>query len=777
MELIQKLMARQELDWGQLQTYEAYAADPNFQEILSAYFYYEIPHVLDFYRLKALEVGDLTPVFAETLQQWEATQKAAEDIKNSFTKKDHPYQQLTTATDLETIVQLCRQLTRRERDADAVLVTFFNFLAEAHQNIQEQKLADGHTLAETIESMPADWYQEPWYYIYVQYFGTDEAGKGSFDQLIKMLDYLDALGIKNIYMLPHYETPGGDAGYDISAYEPAKTFGGKAAFQRFMDQALARGFRVATDLVFNHCSVEHDWFQQALAGSSHYYDYFLKCPSSWGQLPIEDMLRDEEGDLYLYLPEKDAQGNSVISKRILIFPDVDQTLWLSQKVEKLQKEVLFYREFYPFQVDMDIQQPQVVRELFKFLAEEMAMGIVGKRTDAIAHWVKAPGTTAKNLPPTYALQKLIKQFLKHINPKAIILPEVVTTSKELKEYAGEATYINGHRTTTGGDALLDFQMQGMLREMLYFQKTTPFWTQVFDLGPVGQNTSVALIPIEHHDETYMGFIQEIEAMRAYLSGNYIYLDDQHQYQEAPRGIIYKNGMSAGARYADALNRDHRRIANAFFCLYLMPGTPVIYYGTEIGAPNQWPQMDERQKEQYQTLLHLLGSDRVGPGKAVTFEQCKDPRELQRGTIPARSFYEALDQNYPAAEIIQKLNILRKQHTALRSLHIAPVDTYDERLLAMLRFPEGPEGNGNFPFLALSNLSEQDLTAKIPFVQLQNHLSCGSIELVERLRLDGIHPRAAKVSNQPYSFNPGQPELLEIALPAYSALLFEVHPIR
>lgn len=780
MELIQKLIAQQDLDSGQLDIYQRYADQADFQEILSSYFYYEIPHVLDFFILKEQEAGDLSPVFAETLQQWLEIKKQADTIKNCFTQKASVaqiYQNLSTPDDLDTITQLCQQLARRDRDADAMLVAFFEYLAYAKKEIQNSQLTDGQSLADILKNLPTDWYQEPWYYIYVQYFGTDENGAGSFDQLIEMLDYLDVLGIKNIYILPHYETPDGDAGYDISAYEPAQKFGGQPAFQRFMSHALTRGFRVATDLVFNHCSVEHTWFQQALAGDSHYYNYFLKCPGQWADLSVEDVLSDEEGDLYLYLPEKDATGKQVTSKRILIFPDVDQTVWLSQPVEKLKKDVLFYREFYPFQVDMDIQQPQVVQELFKFLAEEMAMGVLGKRTDAIAHWVKAPGTTAKNLPPTYALQKLIKQFLKHINPRAIILPEVVTTSRELKGYAGESTYINGHLTTTGGDALLDFQLQGMLREMIYFQKTTPFWTQVFDLGPVGENTSVALIPIEHHDETYMGFIQEIEAMRGYLSGNYVYLDQENQYQEAPRGIIYKNGMSGGARYADALNRDQRRIANAFFCLYMMPGTPVIYYGSEIGATNRWDQMNRRQQEQYETLLHLLGPDRVGHGKPVSFAQCKDPRELQRGAITAQTYYAALDQNYPAAELINRLNILRKQYTALQSLHIVPLDSYDERLLAMLRFPKGTEKSGNYPFLALSNLSEQGLTAKIPFVQLQNHLACASVELVEKLRLDGIHPRTARVVTSNYSFNPGQPTQLEIALPAYSALLFEVIPQR
>ncbi len=778
---IHRLIGNGELDAGQRQLYEKYQRDNDFQSILEGYFYYEIPSILDFFSLKEKEVGDLEEVFGKMLKGQQKYSKEAKLIRTAFLQKNkwtkklkgEANQALTTATDLRTIDQLCHQLAKRPRDADAMLVHFFNQLLKAKKQIKKQVFQDGKTLSELIEEVPDQWYSEPWYYIYVQYFGTDGQGRGHFGQLKKMLDYLDTLGIKNIYILPHYESPNGDAGYDISEYQPAKAYGGLKAFQDFMEEALSRGFRVATDLVFNHCSVEHTWFQEALAGSSKYFNYFLKCPAHWQQLNIEQILKDEDGDLYLYLPERDENGESVISKRILIFPDVDQTVWLARSVAPLGKEVLFYREFYPFQVDMDIQEPEVVLELFKFLGEEMAMGIFGKRTDAIAHWVKKPGTDAKNLAPTYALQKLIKQFLKHANPKTIILPEVVTTSKLLKGYAGEKTIINGKTTTTGGDALLDFQLQAMLREMIYFQKTSPFWTQVFDLGPNPNSTSVPLIPIEHHDETYMGFIQEIEAMRRYLSGTYTYLDQQEGYVELQRGIVYKNGMSVGARYADALNRDLRKICNALFCLYMMPGVPVIYYGTEIGAYNQWEHMHDRQRDQFETFSKLLGQEMVGPGKAITIEQCEDPRELQRGPISAQTFFAKAKAHHPGIELLAELNQLRKQYSALQSQLLSPIDTYDASILGMIKYPTGLPSKENPPFLVLSNLSEKRLTAKIPVHQLQQKLSTSSLHFQAVLELQGVHPQQAIVKADPKPFNPSTAEILEIELSPYSAILFSI----
>ncbi len=777
-------------DRQQQQFYERYQADSFFQSLLSSKTFFERAHFIDYCYLVELERKKSTPAatvkamnafFKSLLEERARVQVEAELIKtcfaipNKWSAQLHIDQNesLTTQEDIKTIEQLCQDLAKNKEDANAIFVSFFSRLIQGKRALHKNKFDGEHTIEKALEELPDDWYQEPWYYIYVQYFGTDEKGKGTFSSLIRMLDYLEALNINNIYILPHYESPNGDAGYDVSDYKPAKILGGEKQFKEFIKTAVKRGFRVATDLVFNHTSADHPWFLAALEGKSQYFDYFLKCPANWNDLNIDEIRKDEDGDIFLYLPEKDDKGNPVVSKRILIFPDVDQTLWLKKRVRGLEKDVLFYREFYPFQVDLDLQNPKVIDELFNMLQEEISLGILGKRTDAIAHWIKKPGTNAKDLTETYALQMLIKQFLKHLSSKTIILPEVVTTSKKLKEYAGKATTINGHTTTAGGDALLDFQLQGMLREMMYFQKTTPFWSQVHERGEEGVNTSAPLIPIEHHDETYMGFIQELEAMRDYIASDYTYRDENDNEIIARRGIIYKNGMSGGARYADCLNRDVRRIGTAFFCLYMMPATPVIYYGSEIGAVNQWYQMEKRQKEQYETLQKLLGEEVVGPGKAITFEKCEDPRELQRGPIAAKDFYAALEQGYPALKVVQALSNMRRTKSALRSYNFADVDTWHESILGMIRFPEW-RGEPDKPILVLANLSERPLTAQVPFTQVQRKTLHSRIVLKEIFRLEGDSPRQASVTLEEKIIEPEYAEFLFFDLKPYSAVLFEVY---
>ncbi len=766
--------------------FERYKENDSFRSFLSSKAQNDWPHIIDYFRLVELEKKGheqaMQTFFAELSEIKMKTRLEAAAIRSCFSVQNSWSEQLmpdgketyTTAEDIKTIDQLCRTVAKNREDAEAILVSFFRNLLKGKRALQENKIKEGFSLETVLDQLPDQWYADPWYYLYVQYFGTDEHGNGDFRSLMNMLDYLDNIGIKNLYLLPHYESPYGDAGYDISEYKPAKRLGGEEQFKQFLREALRRGFRIATDLVFNHTSAEHEWFLKALEGNSRYFDYYLKCPDQWADLDLEDIRKqDEDGHIYLYLPEKDASGNPVISRRTVLLPDVDQTLWLRKRVKGLDKDVLFYREFYPFQVDLDLQNPKVINELFGLLSEEISSGILGKRTGVITHWIKKPGTSGEGLKETYALQKLIKQFLKHLCSKAILLPEVVAHSRKLKEHAGAPTTINGQTTTTMGDALQDFQLQGMLREMMYFQKTTPFWSQVHDRGEEEVNPSMLLLPIEHHDETFLQFIQEKEAMRDYIRADYNYLDKNGNEIRAVRGLNYKNGMAGGARYADCLNRDQRRIAIALLCLYLMPASPVIYYGTEIGAVNQWTHMNLRQEEQYTTLRRLLGEDLVGPGKAITFESCKDPRELQRGPIPMADFQRALKSGYPAIKALQALNRLRKEKSALRSFELSDVDTWHESILGMIRLPQW-RGEPDKPVLALVNLSEKKRTAQVPFTQVQRKTLHSKIILKEFFRIEGTSPLDAKLSLEEKTLEPEYAEFLYLDLEPYSGVLYEVH---
>ncbi|MFZ9889956.1 MAG: alpha-amylase family glycosyl hydrolase, partial [Myxococcota bacterium] len=372
-------------------------------------------------------------------------------------------------------------------------------------------------LKERDRTLDENWFHEPFYYTYVQYFGTDdEKTTATFDNLIKQLDYLEEAGIKNLFLLPHYESPMGDGGYDVSDFSPRQDLGGKEAYERFMAAANERGFRVCTDLPLNHTSVKHHWFQEALAGDEEKLNYYLRRD---GRERVG--LEDRNGDLVAIY--KDPDGT--ITERTLIFPDVDQEHGERFRL-KDGREVNIYQEFYPFQLDLDLTNPALLREVFQLLGDELNQGVLGKRTDAIAHWIKKPGTTADGLDETHALHALLKSFSRHVSSKMIVLPEAVRGMDELKKYTGVETEIAGRKTASEGDALFNFQMQGALREMTYFQTTKPFWELAFQVPSLPANAQMLNL-LEHHDETYLGMISDQN--RRYL-GEHI---------EHNGGMVYK----------------------------------------------------------------------------------------------------------------------------------------------------------------------------------------------------------------------------------------------
>eukprot|EP00871_Galdieria_phlegrea_P001133 jgi/Galph1/201/GphlegSOOS_G4997.1 len=588
----------------------------------------------------------------------------------------------STLKDAQFIKELCLQLNQGSWEE------LYSCFYRAVIYYRDHKPGD---MVERDSALEREWYKDAWYYTYVQYFGTkDMSSRATFDDLIEMLPYLEYLGFRNLYLLPHYESPLADGGYDVSAYRARQNLGGHEAYLRFMKAALAKGFRVATDAIFNHTSTEHSWFRKARQNKKKYIEYYLKRN---GRKKIGEYERD--GDIICQYQDPDQ----TISERICIFPDVDRThgLLVTTKDQTIQ----FYRSFYPFQVDLDLRNVAVLEEIFHILGNEMNEGILGKRMDAIAHWIKKPGTLSDSLKETHVLHALLKSYLKHVSPQSIVIPEVVRNSSKIAAFAGEEIELIGQRCSSEGDLLMAFEMQARLREMNYLQTVAPFWQQIFALPRLPCHVDWLNL-LEHHDETYMGFFS-VET-RHILSS----------YIEEHGGVVYKNHMSAGCRYANCLENDLERVATAIFTLYMTPGTPLIYYGLEIGWQNNNKHAEYSQKWQKQTFQKFELD--------ISEEKCYDPRELQRGPIPKSKFEMAWKQQLPTVVIVQKLNQLRKQRRSLASnSEIYPVDSGHVSLLSMVR-----QGIGDVPLLCVANLSSNKMCLTIPSWQLKEYLKVTDI---------------------------------------------------
>jgi len=568
---------------------------------------------------------------------------------------------------------------------DQIVVDLFHSVI-LHRLVRDPEIED------YFNKVPDDWYKEPYYYTYVQYFGAkDMESYGDFDSLSDMLPYLDSIGLKNIYILPHYRSPGGDSGYDISSYtpndDPEFGLGGSSKFTNFMKEVRKKGFRVITDGVFNHTSIEHEWFQKAKEGDEKYLKYYLLV-DDWKWIKEED----RSGDIWVTY--KDSKDNEM--ERILIFPDVSKSHLYEFNAKGTTRKA--YYSFYPFQLDLDLQNPDVVHEIWTIIGNEINQGILGKRTDAIAHWLKPLGRRgADGNPETYAIQGLLKLYLKMLCDKTIIIPEAVKQTIIARSYLGEDIHFNGKKTTTQGDAMFNFEQQGSMREALFFQTSSAFWDYWGNSHvkiPV-PSSSCWINLLGHHDEMYLGFIRE---------RNRDYFRD---YLRNHGCLIYKNGMSAGGRMANCLNKDPLRIALSFFVMYMSSGIPCIYYGDEIGWPHSVGHARRQQGRQHKILNKL--------GLKVSYSQALDPRDLHRGSIPKDIFYEHVRNEYFPLEVIKRLNKLYK-NPAVSSPDLHPVTCFDDGILCLEKYVNSEEGKKYPPVLCVANLTHESKLAVIPIIE-------------------------------------------------------------
>jgi maltose alpha-D-glucosyltransferase / alpha-amylase len=583
---------------------------------------------------------------------------------------------LTTQEDVRNVRDICRAVNAEAWDS--IFSAFYKSVVAA-------VAARPAHLRARDEALPENWFHEPWYHVYVQYTGTSgPTEQADFDNLIAMIPYFLELGFRNLCLLPHYESPMGDGGYDISEYSARKDLGGPEACARFMNAASQAGIRVATDAVFNHTSTEHKWFQAALTGQEKYIAYYVQRN---GREKIEEW--DRDGDVICRYRDPDG----TISERVCIFPDLDRTHGLWAEING--KTYQFYREFYPFQVDLNLQNPDVLEELFAIIGADLNEGVLGKRFDAVAHWIKKPGTSSEGLPEAHALQALLKAYIKHVNPRAIVIPEVVRSLDTVAEYAGSESVINGIKCSSQGDALLSFDMQASLREMTYFQTVAPFWLRVFRT-PRLPCSCVWLNLLEHHDETYLGFFAP--EVRHWIRD---YITSHH-------GVVYKNGMSAGSRFADCLDKNPARIATALFSLYMTPGVPLVYAGVEIGLGHNAAHAKRAASESRDKFQKL--------GVYASAEACYDPRELQRGPIPLSLYKNALAEKYLPLRTVQRLNELRRTRAALSSVEIHPLDSGDIGVLCLTRQWEGEK-----TLLCIANLTPFTKDVMMPVWQISQRL--------------------------------------------------------
>ncbi len=384
------------------------------------------------------------------------------------------------------------------------------------------------------------WYKNAVFYeVYVRAFQDSNAdGHGDLKGLTHKLDYIKDLGIDCIWLLPIYPSPLKDDGYDIADYYGVHPdFGSIEDFKKLLDEAHLRGIRVVADLVLNHTSDQHTWFQSArLNRKSPYRDFYV-----WSDT------------------DQKYQGTRII------FVDTEPSNWTWDEVA----EQFFWHRFYSSQPDLNFDNPDVREEMKKIAAFWLDMGIDGFRADAVPYLFEREGTSNENLSETHDYLKELRAFMDEYYPGRILLCEANMWPEDVRPYfgnpdqPGEAEFHMGFHFPIMPRIFMAIR-KGDISDMVDILNRTP---QI----PYSCQWCTFL---RNHDELTLEMVTESER--------------QWMWQEYAPDPRMRLNLGIRRRLAPLLDNDRCKIEVANSLLFTLIGSPIIYYGDEIGmGDNIW----------------------------------------------------------------------------------------------------------------------------------------------------------------------------------------------
>jgi maltose alpha-D-glucosyltransferase/alpha-amylase len=374
------------------------------------------------------------------------------------------------------------------------------------------------------------WYKDAVIYeVHIKAFhDADGDGIGDFAGLIDKLDYVRDLGVDTIWLLPFYPSPFRDDGYDVADFmsvHPA--YGSVADVGRLVGEAHARGLRVITELVVNHTSDQHPWFQAA-----------RRAPRG-----------SPERDFYVWSDDPHAYAGTRI-----IFTDSEQSNWTWDEVAGQ----FFWHRFFSHQPDLNFDNPQVRVAVFGVMAFWLEQGVDGFRLDAVPYLVEREGTSNENLRETHAVIKELRRWLDAKYANKLLLAEANMWPEDVREYFGE-----------GDECHMAYHFPLMPRMyMAIAQEDRHPVIEILAQTPEIPASCQWAVFLRNHDELTLEMVTHKER-------DYMY----RMYAVDPRARI---NLGIRRRLAPLLDNDRERIKLMMSLLLSMPGSPVLYYGDEIG---------------------------------------------------------------------------------------------------------------------------------------------------------------------------------------------------
>lgn len=524
------------------------------------------------------------------------------------------------------------------------------------------------------------------------YADSNGDGVGDFNGLTSRLSHIAGLGFTCIWLLPFYPTPNKDNGYDISDYYNVDgRLGTLGDFVEFVHQAHDRGIHVVVDLVLNHTSNEHPWFQQARANpDSPYREFYL-----WSKTKPEDA---HEG---------------------MIFPGQQETTWTYDK----QAKAYYYHRFYPHQPDINIANPRVQEEFAKIMSFWLKLGVDGFRIDAAPFVIEMRDVHVESIVDPY---EYISNLNAHLNWRGMgnmLLAEANVDLDQMPHFFGKGDRMH---------MLFNFILNQFTYLAFARQEAEPI-TRALRMLPAKPEVCQWAVFMRNHDELALERLSDRE--RAQVAEAFNLTEDMW---------LYNRGVPR--RLPPMLGGDERRIAQAYNMLFSLPGTPVVWYGEEIGMGDD---LSLEGRDPVRTPMQWSGEANGGFSTAPA-------KELVRQVISEGQFgYEQLNV---AAQQRQPGSLLNRFEHMIRTRRQCPelghgeasiLDTGAAAVLG-LRYTLDEHG-----LIVLHNLSEKACTAEVDvgegveyFTDLLNGLNHIPVEgKTHAIKLEGYGSRWLRINGE------------------------------
>jgi maltose alpha-D-glucosyltransferase/alpha-amylase len=358
------------------------------------------------------------------------------------------------------------------------------------------------------------------------FFDGNDDGSGDFRGLIQKLDYLQWLGVDCIWLLPFYPSPLKDGGYDIADfYGINPDYGTVEDFRAFVDAAHEHGMRVIVDLVMNHTSADHHWFQESRSNPDGPY-----------------------GDFYVWSDTDDRYQDARI-----IFVDTEISNWTHDPV----RDQFYWHRFFSHQPDLNYENPAVQDAMLEVLRFWLDLGLDGFRLDAVPYLFEEEGTICENLPRTHEYLKRVRAEVDANYPDTVLLAEANQWPEDVVAYFGD-----------GDECHMAFHFPVMPRMFMSLRRETAVpMIEILDRTPAIPSNAQWGLFLRNHDELTLEMVTDEER-------DYMY----EEYAKDPR---MKLNLGIRRRLAPLLDGGRDEIELMHAILFSLPGSPVLYYGDEI----------------------------------------------------------------------------------------------------------------------------------------------------------------------------------------------------